>query len=105
MRMRAPVAAVVALMAVLAGAAGCSEEVPPGETVPELATQLDKVDAAVEEGDLEGARQATRRLVARTAVARAEGDITGEEADRIIEAAEALLAELPEPPEEDEDSG
>ena len=64
--------------------------------MPELATQLDKVDTAIEDGDLAEARQATKRIVARTAVALAEGDISDDEAERIIEAAEALLAELPE---------
>lgn len=89
-------AVVVTVLVAALGITACSEEEPPGRTVPELATQLDKVDAAVAEGDLAQARQATKRIVARTAVALAEGDITDEEAERIIEAAEALLAELPE---------
>lgn len=96
MSMRRSAAAVLAVVVALLGVAGCADDEPPGRTVPELATQLDRVDAAIEEGDLDRARKATRRIVARTAVALADGDLTDDQADRIIEAAEALLAELPE---------
>lgn len=88
--------AVVAVLVAALLAGGCADDEPPGQKVPELAAQLDKIDEAVADGDLDQARQATRRLVARTAVALADQDIDEEEADRILEAAEALLAQLPE---------
>ncbi|KAA1427903.1 hypothetical protein [Nocardioides antri] len=92
---------VVAGCLLLALAAGCSEDTPPGEAAPELATQLEKVDAAIEAGELEKARNAVEALIADTAQARVEGDISDEQADRIFEAAQDVLAELPESGEGD----
>lgn len=85
----------VALVAPLA-MMGCAAETPPGESVPELSTQLDRIDDAIEDGNLSKARKVTEKLVAQTAVARADGAISKDAANQIFEAAEALLEQLPE---------
>gem|GEM_PF-6612666 len=92
---RAAVAAAVLLLV----ATGCADEEPPGDSAPALAERLEQVDAAIEDGDLGGARRAVDDLVADTARARVEGDITDEQAERIFDAAQDVLAELPEPEE------
>lgn len=78
-------------------ATGCSDEEPPSRSVPALEEQLDKVDEAIEKGDLEEARKAVDELATETTRARIEGDITEDQADRILEAVEDVVAELPEP--------
>jgi hypothetical protein len=95
---RALTAVYVALVGALMmlALAGCSEDPPPGEAVPELATSLDKIDAAIEAGELAQARQAVEDLVAETAQARVDGDISDEQADQIFEAAHDVLAQLPD---------
>ena len=95
--------AAVAATAMLLVATGCSDEEPPGDSAPALADRLDKVDAAIEDGDYDAARKAVEELAAETAQARIEGDITDEQAERIFEAVEDVRAELPEPKDEDED--
>jgi hypothetical protein len=90
-RALAPVAGLLLLLPV----AGCSSDAPPAEAVPELAAQLDRVDAAVAAGDYARARAAVDALVARTAQAEVADEITEEEADRIFDAARDVLAELP----------
>lgn len=74
---------------------GCGSETAPADDVPALATQLDAVEAAIEAGDYDKVRAALDRLVARTSRAELAAEISGEEADRIREAARELLAELP----------
>lgn len=74
---------------------GCGSESAPADAVPALATQLDAVEAAIDAGDFAKVRAALERLVARTARAELAGEISGEEADRIREAARDVLAELP----------
>ena len=87
---------------VLAGAllvlalTGCGDDAPPSESAPALADRLDDVDTAIEAGKLDEARQAVEDLVADTAQAEVEGDISQDQADQILEAARELLAELPE---------
>jgi ribosomal protein L12E/L44/L45/RPP1/RPP2 len=80
------------LLALLAGAVaggGCGQDTPPpGEAVPALADRLQRVDAAVE------------ALVAETAHAEVAGNLSSQEADRILTAARALLAQLPADPSE-----
>jgi hypothetical protein len=110
---------VLAVMAVLV--AGCGET--PTEAAPELARQLAQVDRAVTTGDEAQIRDRVESLVSATEAARDSGEIDDEQADRILAAADALLARLPaekpapeppspptsspttetpEPPEEDE---
>ncbi len=86
--------AAVSIAVLLTG--GCSEDPAPGESVPALATSLDEVDAAVEAGDYRKARREVEDLIAETAQARVEGDISDEQADQIFEAAHDVLAQLPE---------
>lgn len=94
--MHAALRAVAVLVALLALVTGCSGDPPPGEQVPELAEQLAVVDAEIEDGDLAGARAAVEELVSRTALALTAEEISKDDADQILEAAQALLAELPE---------
>jgi hypothetical protein len=91
----------VALSAVLA--TGCGRE-GPAEADPELAQQLARVDRAVVTGDDALIRDRVESLVSATEAARDAGRLDEEQADRIIAAADALLARLqaeepaPEPP-------
>lgn len=92
------------LLALLAGglaAGGCGQDTPPpGEAVPALADRLERVDAAIEAGSSGRARAAVEELVAETRQAEAAGDLSSQEADRILTAARALLAQLPADPSE-----
>jgi hypothetical protein len=87
--------ACVAVSAALLAFTACGEDVPPGERVPDLARQLDRVDAAIESGRYEEARSAVEDLVNTTAQAEVGGEVSDDEADRILDAAAALLEELP----------
>ena len=114
--------AALALMAVVT--AGCGGESAPADAAPELAAQLERVDRAVVAGDEVRIRQRVEALVEATESARGEGRLDDEQANRILAAAEAMLAQLPveapapeppspptsspttetpEPPQEDED--
>lgn len=73
----------------------CGSEGAPADHVPALATQLEAVEDAVEDGDHDGVRAALERLVARTARAELAGEISAEDADRIRAAAREVLAALP----------
>jgi hypothetical protein len=105
-------------------AAGCGSDTAPADAVPELADRLEQVDTAVATGDEARIRQRVEALVAATESARDEGSLDDEDAERILAAADAMLARLPaeepapeppspptsspttetpEPPEEDED--
>ena len=77
-------------------AAGCSSEEPPGKAVPGLSDRLDKVDAAIAAGDYDKARAAVHQLVSDTAHAEVDGDISSDQADRILESAKSVLAAWPE---------
>jgi serine/threonine protein kinase len=94
----------VLLLALLAGAVaggGCGQDTPPpGEAVPALADRLQRVDAAIEAGNYGQARAAVEALVAETAHAEVAGNLSSQEADRILTAARALLAQLPADPSE-----
>jgi hypothetical protein len=104
-------------------AAGCGSDTTPADSVPELADRLERVDSAVATGDEARIRQRVEALVAATESARDEGSLDDEDAERILAAADAMLArlpaeepapeppspptsspttEIPEPPEEDE---
>ena len=89
-RWRTAAVAVVLLLA----PTGCADDAPPGENAPALGDGLDEVDAAIESGDRDEARQAVEDLIEDTAKARVEGDITDDQADRIFDAAQALLDRL-----------
>lgn len=84
---------------VLALVGGCGDERAPGEAVPALADRLERVDLSIETGDYADARAQLDRLVAETARADVAGEISNEQADRILEAVEAVLAGLPPPAE------
>jgi outer membrane biosynthesis protein TonB len=84
---------VLALTAVLA--AGCGQDTP-SEAAPELARQLAQVDRAVTTGDVARIRERVESLVSATEAARDAGRLDDEQADRILSAADALLAQLPE---------
>ena len=73
---------------------GCGDETPPSESAPAVGDSLDRVDAAIEAGELDKARRAVKDLIAKTAEARVDGDITDEQADAIFDAAREVLAEL-----------
>lgn len=75
---------------------------PAAESVPALADQLAAVDAAIEDEDYAGARAAVDELAATAARARVAGDLTSEQADRVLEAATAVLEALPEEAAEDD---
>ena len=84
---------ILALTAVLA--AGCGQDTP-SEAAPELARQLAQVDRAVTTGDEARIRERVESLVSATEAARDTGRLDEEQADRILSAADALLARLPD---------
>ena len=88
----------LALSAVLL--AGCGSDSSPADAAPELADQLARVDRAVAAGDEARIRERVESLVAATEAARDSGRLDDEQADRILTAADALIARLPaeEPP-------
>jgi hypothetical protein len=83
----------LALTAVLV--AGCGQETP-AEADPELAQQLALVDRAVVTGDEAQIRDRVESLVSTTEAARDAGRLDEEQADRILAAADELLARLPD---------
>ena len=85
--------ATVATSAVLL--AGCSQEAP-GEAVPALAAQLERVDAAVDAGRFAQARTAIDELVTTTDDALVAGALTPAQAERILQAAQSVLDQLPQ---------
>ncbi len=100
-RWRAALAGAVTGGLVLLAATGCSDQQPPGESAPALAERLDKVDAAIEDGELGEARREVDELIAETAQALVADDITDDQALRIFDAARDILAELPASKESD----
>jgi ribosomal protein S20 len=84
-------AAVLALVV-----SGCGSDSTPADEVPALATRLDRVDAAIAAGDDARARTALRALTEATTRSQEAGDISSDQADRIVAAATELLARLPE---------
>ena len=89
--------AVIALAAAVVVAAGCGNTVatPPGEAVPALSAQLTKVDDALSAQRYTEARKALDGLIRRTITARDTGQITSDQANRILAAAALLAADLP----------
>jgi hypothetical protein len=87
--------AVLGALTLFFTATGCADEATPGESVPALVKDLDRVDASVEKGDFGEARTAVEELIAEAAQARVDGEITAEQADRIFDAAQSFLDHLP----------
>lgn len=71
-------------------------EAGPGEQVPGLVRVLERVDAAVVDGRYGRARVATGTLAARAARARVAGELPAEETEDILDAARALVDQLPD---------
>lgn len=93
---RARVVAALLALVLVPSLVSCGEsETPPSEQVPALGKQLDRVDAAVEDGDYEQARAAVKQLVATAARAQVEGELSDEQAQRIVTAARSVLENLP----------
>lgn len=84
--------------------AGCGGETPPAEAAPELADRLTRVDRAVVSGDETSIRRRVESLVVATEAARDDGSIDEAQADRILAAADALLARLSTPEQSPEPS-
>lgn len=76
--------------------AGCGAP-SPGEAVPSLTEGVARVDEAVVAGDRDAARAALEGLVDDAERAVAAGDLDPEQADAVVAAAEALLAEVDAP--------
>lgn len=83
---------------VLALTAGCGAGPPAAEREPKLVTSLDRVDAAIAEGDDEAARTRLDELVSVVTRARESGRLDAEQAGRILDAAARLQSALPEEP-------
>jgi hypothetical protein len=77
---------------------GCGGEATPVDAAPELAEQLARVDQAVTTGDEVRIRDRVESLVDATERAREAGRLDDAQADRILAAADALLARVPEEP-------
>lgn len=83
--------------------AGCGSGTSPADDVPALATALDRVDEAIATEDYDDARDAVAELTDVATEAEESGDLDAEQADRIVAAAESLVAALPgaeSPPDE-----
>jgi hypothetical protein len=93
-RRQARLAASVTLVALVLTACGRDES--PAESVPELSHRLEQVDAAIVDGEPDRAREAVDALLDEAAQARVDGDLTADQADRILRAATELLRALPE---------
>jgi hypothetical protein len=90
----AAAALVLALAPALVSCGG--DEAVPSEQVPALGKHLDEVDAAVGSGDYAGARAAVKELVAEAARAQVDGELSDEQAQRIVTAARSVLESLPD---------
>lgn len=92
-RRTAASALVLALAPVMVSCGG--DETAPSEQVPALAKHLEQVDAAIESGDHAAARAAVKELVAEAARAQVDGELSDEQAQRIVSAARSVLENLP----------
>lgn len=86
--------ATLALTALLV--AGCGGASAPADSAPELVEQLARVDRAVAAGDEVRIRERVEALASATEAARDDGTLDDEQADRILAAADELLAQLPD---------
>lgn len=93
-RRAATCVAPIALALVLAGCGGGDR--PPGESVPAMASTLDRVDAALADGEVDQARSELVTLVRVTGRARDAKKISETEAERVLAAVATLMTALPE---------
>ncbi len=83
-------------LAVLMLTAGCgADDPPPVDDVPALAERLDAVETAVAAERYAAARKAVAALVEDTTAAREAGDLNADQAEAILDTADALLAAFP----------
>ncbi len=85
--------------------AGCGSETSPADDVPALTASLDRVDDAIAAEEYDAARDAVAALTEIATRAEEAGTLDADQADRIVSAAEELLAALPgaeTPPSEPE---
>src|SRR4051794_32135418 len=94
---RRPPAALLAALLTGATLTGCGSSAAPADSVPALGASLDKVDSFIAAGHLVQARSELKTLTATTTQARSDGELSDQDATRILDAAQALLAELPAP--------
>lgn len=87
---------------VLALTAGCGAGSSASERVPKLGTSLDRIDAAIVEGDHDAARALLDELVATATRARDSDRLGAGAAARIVDAAERLQSALPDETTPDE---
>lgn len=90
----------VAALATAAGLAlaGCGSQPTAGEAAPAVRAALTSLDDAVADERYRRARAALRDLVEATIKARRAGQLTPEQADRILAAAARVDASMPKPP-------
>ena len=81
------------LLALAVTATGCTQD-SPVDSAPELATRLDRVDAAIAAGQQGEVRDAVDALMRATSRAETDGRIDQAAADRITTAARRLLRSL-----------
>lgn len=93
-RRLAGAALALALVPALVSCGG--DEAVPSEQVPALGKHLEEVDAAIESGDHAAARTAVKELVAEAARAQVDGELSDEQAQRIVTAARSVLENLPD---------
>jgi hypothetical protein len=75
---------------------GCGGGTAPADEVPLLADRLAGVDRAVSSGDEAQIREQVEALVNATERARGAGQLDDEQAERVLAAADSLLAQLPD---------
>jgi len=75
---------------------GCGGGTAPADEVPLLADRLEGVDRAVSTGDDAQIREQVEALVNATERARDAGQLDDEQAERVLAAADSLLAQLPD---------
>jgi hypothetical protein len=94
---RRRVAAAALVLALASALLSCgNDETVPSQQVPALGKHLEEVDAAVGAGDHAEARAAVRELVAEVARAQVDGELSDEQAQRIVTAARSVLENLPD---------
>lgn len=76
----------------------CGSQPAAGEAAPAVRAALTRLDDAVADERYRKARAALRELVQATIEARRTGQLTPEQADRILAAATRVGASLPKPP-------
>lgn len=76
---------------------GCgADAVAPSAAVPALADVLDRVDSALADREYDAARTRLERLISTATAAGESGELDPEEVDRIVSAAEQVLAAIPD---------